>query len=75
MLWVGRRLDRDFSTFPYETVVLPGYVLLDAAVSTLLGPRLEFFARVDNILDTPYESVWGYGTAGLTVRTGFRLVL
>ena len=75
VLWAGRRLDRDFSAFPYETVVLPGYVLIDAAVSAAIGPRLELFARADNILDAKYESVWGYGAPGLTVRTGLRLTL
>jgi vitamin B12 transporter len=74
-LWVGRRLDRDFSAYPYVTIALPGYLLLDAVLSTALGPRLELFAAVDNILDTRYESVWGYGAPGLTARTGFRLTL
>jgi vitamin B12 transporter len=74
-LWVGRRLDRDFSAYPYQTVGLPDYLLLGAVVSTAFGPRLELFARVDNILDARYETVWGYGTPGLTVRTGFRLAL
>ena len=74
-LWVGRRLDRDFSAYPYQTVALPGYLLLDAVVSTAVGPRLELFARVDNILDARYETVWGYGAPGRTARTGFRLAL
>jgi len=74
-LWVGRRLDRDFSAYPYATVALPGYVLLGAALSTSLGPRLDLFLRVDNILDARAETVWGYGAPGLTARTGFRLSL
>ena len=74
-LWVGRRLDRDFSVYPYPTVALPGYVLLDAVLTTAVGTHLELFARVDNILGTRYETVWGYGAPGLTARTGFRLTL
>ncbi len=74
-LWVGRRFDQDFSAYPYERVALPGYVLLGAALSTPVGPRLELFVRVENILDARYETVWGYGTPGLTARTGFRLAL
>ena len=74
-LWVGRRLDRDFSAFPYQTVMLPGYVLLDAVLAIAVGSRLDLFARVNNILNTRYETVWGYGAPGLTVRTGFRLAL
>lgn len=74
-LWVGRRFDRDYSAYPYPTVVLPGYILLDAVATAALGPRLELFFRVDNILDARYETVWGYGSPGLTARTGFRLTL
>jgi vitamin B12 transporter len=74
-LWVGRRLDRDFSSYPNQTVALAGYVLLGAVLSTAIGPKWELFARVDNILDARYETVWGYGAPGLTVRTGFRLSL
>jgi vitamin B12 transporter len=72
-LWVGRRFDRDFGVPPYAAVPLPGYVLIDAVVSTAIGPRLELFAGADNILDAQYETVWGYGAPGFTVRTGFRL--
>jgi len=74
-LWVGRRLDRDFSAYPYATVALPGYVLLDAALTTALGSQLELFLRVDNILDARYETVWGYGTPSRTLRAGLRLSL
>lgn len=75
VLWVGRRLDRDFSSFPYRTVELPGYALLDAVLSTPVGPRLEVFVRADNILNARYETVWGYGAPGFTLSTGIRCVL
>jgi len=74
-LWVGHRLDRDFSAYPYPTVTLPSYLLLGAALSTPLGPRFELFISVDNILDARYETVWGYGSPGITARTGFRLTI
>jgi vitamin B12 transporter len=74
-LWVGRRLDRDFSVSPYQTVPLPPYLRLDVALSTALGRRLELFARVDNALLARYETVWGYGAPGRVLRTGLRLVL
>jgi vitamin B12 transporter len=74
-LWVGRRLDRDYGAFPYPTVALPGYVLLDLALTKTLGSGIELFARVDNLLDVDYQTVWGYGSPGRTLRTGFRLSL
>ena len=74
-LWVGRRLDRDFSAYPYPAVEMPPYLLLDAALTATLGPQIEVFFRVDNILDTRYETVWGYGAPGRSARLGFRLTL
>lgn len=74
-LWVGRRFDRNFSVYPYQTVALPGYVIVDAVLSTALGRRIEVFAGVDNIIDARYETVWGYGAPGRTLRAGFRLTL
>ncbi len=74
-LWVGSRLDRDFSVYPYPTVTLPGYVLLDLVLTKAFTSGFEVFARVDNLLNVDYQTVWGYGSPGLTVRTGFRLTL
>jgi vitamin B12 transporter len=71
-LYVGRRLDRDFSASPYQTVALPGYVLVDAVLTATLNARLEIFARLDNVLGSRYEPAWGYGAPGFTLRTGFR---
>lgn len=73
--WVGRRPDLDLSDYPSASVDLPGYVLLDASLAASLGPGLEFFVRVDNVLDERYEPVWGYGAPGRALRTGFRLSL
>lgn len=73
LLWVGRRLDRDFSASPAATVALPGYALLDVVLSVPLGSGLEGFVRGDNLLGTRYETVWGYGSPGRTLRAGFRL--
>lgn len=71
-LYVGRRLDRDFSAYPYQTVALPGYVLVGAVLTAAVNSRLEVFARLDNVLNARYEQVWGYGAPGLSLRTGFR---
>jgi vitamin B12 transporter len=75
VLWIGRRLDRDFSAYPYQTVALPAYVLLDIALTASLNRGLELFVRADNLLGERYETVWGYGAPGRTLRTGLRLGL
>jgi vitamin B12 transporter len=74
-LYVGKRADRDFSASPYETIMLPGYVLLGGAVSASLRPGLDLYVRLDNVFDTRYETVWGYGTPGFTLTAGVRLAL
>ena len=74
-LYVGRRLDRDFSAYPYQTVGLPGYVLLGAVLSTAIDSRLELFLRLDNVLGARYEQIWGYGAPGFSLTTGIRCVL
>jgi vitamin B12 transporter len=75
VVWVGERLDRDYSVMPSETVTLPGYVLIDVVLAAPLGRGLELFVRADNVLDARYEAVCGYGAPGRAFRTGIRLAL
>ncbi|HOW86075.1 MAG TPA: TonB-dependent receptor [Candidatus Aminicenantes bacterium] len=75
VVWVGRRLDRDYGAYPYPVVALPGYVLLDAVLTAPVGRRIELFVRVDNLLDARAETVWGYGWPGRVARTGLRLTI
>lgn len=74
-LYTGKRIDRDFSDFPYPRVTLPGYTLLGAALSAPVGSRFDLFVRLDNILDVRYEPVWGYGAPGFSVSAGIRLAM
>ncbi len=73
LLAMGPRPDRDYSAPPYPTVALPGYLLLNAVVSTPVGRDLDLFVRLDNILNTHYEMVWGYGTYSFSLVAGVRL--
>jgi vitamin B12 transporter len=73
LLFVGKRADRDFSAYPYQTVTLPGYILINAVLSAAVSPSFDLFVRLDNLLGSRYEMVWGYGTYGFTATGGFRL--
>jgi vitamin B12 transporter len=73
VLFVGKRADRDYSIYPYPMVTLPGYLLLNAVISAPISPSFDVFLRFDNILNTRYEMVWGYGTLGFAATAGFRL--
>ena len=55
-----------------NTVRLEGYELLDVRASFGLGDNLELFGRVENVFDTDYQTVAGYGTAGRSVFGGIR---
>jgi len=74
-LYVGKRVDCDFSAYPYENVTLPGYALLGAVVSMPVRRGLDVYVRLDNILDARYETVWGYGAPAFSFAAGFRLAL
>ena len=73
LIWLTNRDDIDFSTF--QRIELMGYVLLNAAAHYDVFNFLRLNLRVENILDTDYQEVYGYGTAGLSVYGGIRLVI
>nr|WP_247713861.1 TonB-dependent receptor [Qipengyuania xiamenensis] len=51
---------------------IDGYELLDLRAAMPFGDHLEVFGRVENVFDTEYETVSGYGTAGRGVYAGVR---
>ena len=51
---------------------LDGYELFDLRASFGIGDNLELFGRVENVFDTDYQTVAGYGTAGRSVFGGIR---
>lgn len=73
VIWVGKREDIDFTTF--QRVELKSYVLINLAThyDVLKFIRLDF--RVENLLDTDYEEVFGYGAAGLSFYGGIKLII
>lgn len=72
-IWVGNRQDINFST--YNRVTLKSYVLINLAGHYDLFDYLQLFARVENLLNTDYEEVYGYATAGFSLYGGFKLKL
>ncbi len=73
VIWVGTRDDIDFSTF--ERTELKGYVLLNLAAHYDVFDFLRMNVRVENLLDTDYEEVFGYATPGLSFYGGIKLSL
>lgn len=60
----------DFGTL--GTVVVPGYVVWNAAARVRLSDDLQLTGRLDNITDKRYQEVWGFGTAGVSGYLGLR---
>jgi vitamin B12 transporter len=73
VIWVGTREDIDFST--YQRVELKGYVLINLAAHYDVFDFARLNLRIENLLNTEYEEVYGYGTAGFSVYAGINLII
>lgn len=73
--YLGQRYDLDYSSYPNQEVCLQSALLVNLLVSYDLKSTMSFFIRGDNLFDTRYEMVYGYGSPGATISTGFRLKL
>lgn len=51
---------------------LDGYGLLTLRASLPLGERFELYGRIENLTDTDYQTVAGYGTYGRSAYVGVR---
>ncbi len=65
--------DSDYLTFGPTS--LDGYALVGLRGSVSLGKRFEIYGRVENLTDTRYETVSGYGVYGRNAHVGVRLKL
>ena len=73
VIWVGTREDINFSLF--ERTELKGYVLINLAAHYDIFDFLRLNGRIENLLDTDYEEVFGYATPGLSFYGGIKLSL
>ncbi len=65
--------DSDYLTF--SPTSLDGYTLVGLRASVALGDRFEVYGRVENLADTRYETVSGYGVYGRNAHVGVRVKL
>ncbi len=73
IIFVGQRDDKDFSTYPAKRVKLNSYTLINFSASYRVTGFLQLYGRAVNILNSDYEEVLGYGTAGRSGYLGLRL--
>lgn len=50
-----------------------GFTVTDIRASFPLGQQAELYARIENLFDTRYETVFNYGQPGRTATAGVRL--
>lgn len=75
MIYVGKRDDFDFSTFPAERKMLESYILVNLMGSYNILEFLKLTLRIENVFDEDYEEILGYGTAGRSFYGGIKLTL
>jgi vitamin B12 transporter len=75
IIYMSERDDKDFSSFPAKKVKLDGYTLVNVAAHYDMFSFLRFYTRVENLFDVQYEEVFGFGTPGLSVYGGLKLII
>ena len=64
---------KPYDEFALANPLLRAVTLLDLSVQYRTGNNLQWFARVDNVLDKTYQEIDGYNTAGRNFTLGVRL--
>ena len=73
--YLGSRLDINYSAYPAETVKLNPAAIINLLFNCELKQPLTLFLHIQNLLNTRYELIYGYGSPGTTISTGFKLKL
>jgi len=74
IVYVGKRADIDYSTWPYARATLAGYVLLNLATTYDLSGRVRIGIGVKNLGNVKYEEILGYGTPGISAFMGIKFM-
>ncbi len=68
--YVADNHDTNFGNF--STVTLDPYWLVNIAAAYKVAPGTEVFGRIENLLDSDYQEVYGFETAGIAAYAGVR---
>ncbi len=66
----GARQDVNFNTYPYSTVILPAYQLLNLTGRYRIDRHLDAVGSIGNVFNRNYSEVYGYNTPGRTLFVG-----
>jgi vitamin B12 transporter len=67
---VGKRDDRDFSSFPARRITLEAVTLVEGHLGYRVSDTLLLRLRMENLTDQSPEWVWGYGSRGRALYLG-----
>lgn len=73
VIFIGSRDDKNYSVFPAERIKMDSYMLLNISAGYRIYNLISIYFRIENLLDADYQEVYGYGTAGISASTGFRI--
>jgi vitamin B12 transporter len=73
IMYVGKRDELDFATYPATRIIMPDYFLINLAAYYDLFSFLRLQARIENLLHTQYEEIYGYGTTGFSLYGGINI--
>ena len=71
LLYVGKRDDKNFSSFPAERVVLSSYTLVNLGASYGVTPALTLGGRIDNLFDAQQRVTDGNGEVPISYQPDF----
>ncbi|MEW6368363.1 MAG: TonB-dependent receptor [Acidobacteriota bacterium] len=73
LIHVGEREDNDSSTWPSIPVTMDAYTIVNVAAKYRIGRNIRLFGRIDNLFNSEYEEVYGYGSPGISASCGVGL--
>jgi vitamin B12 transporter len=75
LVYVSKRFDDNFSGYIPVRITLKPYTLVNVSASYTLFSYLDIYGRIDNLFNTAYEEIYGYGVPALSGYLGFKLLL
>jgi len=70
---IGPRDDMEYIGYSSQRVKMPSFSLVNATVSYDVLADAQIFLRLDNIFNTTYEMIKGFGTPNFSAYAGFKI--
>jgi len=71
--YVGERTDKDFSSFPATELNTGKYTIANFVANYQVDEAMSLYAKVDNLTDKKYQTVYGYTSFPRSIYAGMKL--